>query len=209
MSAVVIACDEVTVEVGETVLLAPTTLAVESGELVCVTGPNGSGKTTLLRTFLGSLTPSGGTCSLMGEPVDLSQPRQRRRLGSLVEPLPLARDMTLAEQAAVVAASWFGNSAQAAERTDSVTSSLELTALLDRFPHQLSAGQLQLFSLALVLLRPADALLLDEPEQHLDHHRIHLLAEALTRRAAAGVAIVAATHDTTLAAAADRRLRCG
>lgn len=105
----VIAADGATVAMSDTTLLAPTSFAVLPGEFWCVTGGNGSGKTTLLRAFLGSRSLTAGRCLLRGEPVDLARPGHRRLLASLVEPIPVARDMTLREQVTLVAASWYGN----------------------------------------------------------------------------------------------------
>ncbi|WIY80992.1 ATP-binding cassette domain-containing protein [Streptomyces anulatus] len=69
-----IAADGAAVALGDTTLLAPTTFSVLPGQFWCVTGGNGSGKTTLLRAFLGSRTLTAGSCSVLGDPVDLAKP---------------------------------------------------------------------------------------------------------------------------------------
>lgn len=205
----VIAADGATVTLGGATLLAPTTFAVLPGELWCVTGGNGSGKTTLLRTFLGSRALTAGSCSLRGEPADVARPRHRRLMASLVELVPVARDMTLREQVTLVAASWFGNSPETAERAEEVIERLGLSTLGERFPHQVSSGQAQLFSLALTLVRPADVVLLDEPERHLDGDRVGLVAGLLTERAAQGTAFLVATHEAALMEVCDGRVELG
>ncbi|MGW7353420.1 ABC transporter ATP-binding protein [Streptomyces sp. NPDC054784] len=198
-----LAAEGASVVLDGTTLLAPTTFAVPHGAFRCLTGPNGSGKTTLLRAFLGSRSLTAGAVLLHGEAVDLARPRHRRLLASLVEPVPVARDMTLREQIALVAASWYGNTAEAADRTGEMVDRLGLGALDTRFPHQVSSGQLQLFSLALTLVRPADAVLLDEPERHLDAERVAVVAELLRERAREGTVFLAATHEPALVEAAD------
>ncbi|MEV8117303.1 ATP-binding cassette domain-containing protein [Streptomyces xiamenensis] len=205
----VIAADGATVTLGDTTLLAPTTFSVRPGELWCLTGSNGSGKTTLLRAFLGSRSLSAGSCSVRGEPADPARPRQRRLLAALVEPIPIARDMTLHEQVVLVAASWYGNTPETGERAEAVIERLGLSALAERFPHQVSSGQLQLFNLALTLVRPAEVVLLDEPERHLDAHRVHLVAALLTERARNGTAFLVATHEPALVEACDGRVELG
>ncbi|MEV1045687.1 ATP-binding cassette domain-containing protein [Streptomyces sp. NPDC049916] len=194
----VLAAEGATVVLGETTLLAPTTFAVRPGEFWCLTGSNGSGKTTLLRAFLGGRSLTDGSCSVLGEPVDLARPRHRRLLASLVEPIPVARDMTLREQVTLVAASWYGNAPRTAERAEEVIERLGLSALGERFPHQVSSGQFQLFSLALTLVRPAEVVLLDEPERHLDSHRVGLLADLLLERTRESTAFLVATHEPAL-----------
>ncbi|WP_405795630.1 ATP-binding cassette domain-containing protein [Streptomyces sp. NBC_01506] len=194
---------------GETTLLAPTTFAVLPGELWCVTGGNGSGKTTLLRAFLGSRSLTAGSCSVRGEPADLAKPAHRRVMASLVEPVPVARDMTLREQVTLVAASWYGNTPDTAGRADEIIERLGLSALGERFPHQISSGQFQLFNLALTLVRPAEVVLLDEPERHLDRDRVELVAELLNERAQNGTALLVATHEPALVKGCDGRVDLG
>ncbi|MFF2645895.1 ATP-binding cassette domain-containing protein [Streptomyces niveus] len=206
----VIAADGATVTLGDTTLLAPTTFAVRPGEFWCVTGGNGSGKTTLLRAFLGSRRLTAGTCSVRGEAADLAKPSHRRSVASLVDTIPFARDMTLREQVTLVAASWYGNAPETAERAGHLIERLGLSSLGERFPHQVSSGQLQLFSLALTLVRPADVVLLDEPERHLDSDRVELVATLLTERAKGeGTALLVATHEAALVRVRDGRVELG
>ena len=70
----------------------------------------------------------------------------------------------------------------------------DVAHLARRFPHELSSGQAQAFALCLTLARPADVLLLDEPEQRLDEERIALLDEQLRQRVDGGTTLVVATH---------------
>ncbi|MFH9571477.1 ATP-binding cassette domain-containing protein [Streptomyces sp. NPDC017230] len=205
----VIAADGATVALGDTMLLAPTTFDASPGELWCVTGGNGTGKTTLLRAFLGSRGLTAGSVSVMGEPADMTKPRHRRHVASLVEPIPVARDMTLREQVTLVAASWYGNTPATTERAERVVERLGLSSLGERFPHQVSSGQSQLFSLALTLVRPADVVLLDEPERHLDGHRVELVAALLAERAKQGTAFLVATHEPALVDVCDGRVELG
>ncbi|MBU6531590.1 ABC transporter ATP-binding protein [Streptomyces sp. A108] len=205
----VLAADGAAVTLGDATLLEPTSFEAGPGELWCVTGGNGTGKTTLLRAFLGTRSLTAGSVCVRGEPPARTDPRHRRLMASLVEPVPVARDMTLREQVTLVAASWYGNSAATTEAADRVVERLGLSALAERFPHQVSSGQSQLFGLALTLVRPADAVLLDEPERHLDRHRVDLVADLLTERAQAGTAFLVATHEPALVAACDGRVELG
>ncbi|GAB3955030.1 ABC transporter ATP-binding protein [Streptomyces sparsus] len=204
-----IAAEDATVVLDGTTLLAPTTFAVMPGEFWCLTGSNGSGKTTLLRAFLGSRKLTDGSVRVRGEAVDLARPEHRRLVASLVEPVPVARDMTLREQVTLVAASWYGNTTRTAERAEEVIEQLGLPALGRRFPSQLSSGQLQLFSLALTLVRPAGVVLLDEPERHLDTDRVDLVATLITERAAQGTAFLVATHEDAVVDACDGVVELG
>ena len=55
-------------------VIAPTDLTVQAGEIVALLGPSGSGKSTFLRMLTGLSKPSSGTVLWHGEPVGTVQP---------------------------------------------------------------------------------------------------------------------------------------
>jgi ATPase components of various ABC-type transport systems, contain duplicated ATPase len=69
---------------------------------------------------------------------------------------------------------------------------------VERFPHELSSGQQQLFHLAMVLARPSSILILDEPEQRLDTDKRDLLTQILLDRMAVGTSLLIACHDPAM-----------
>ena len=73
--------------------------------------------------------------------------------------------------------------------------------MAERFPHELSSGQQQLFHLSMVLVRPSSILILDEPEQRLDTDKRDLLTQILLERKADGTALLIACHDPVMTAA--------
>lgn len=196
---------DVAVRSAETELLAPCSLAVDVGERVAVTGRNGTGKTTLLRVLAGLIPATTGTVRVVGRAPDERSGEHRRAVAALIGMPPFERDLTLEEHLAMVAVSW--GAAVAVARRDAAAGldELGLAPLARRFPHELSSGQTQLFSLALVLARPARVLLLDEPEQRLDVERVPLVAGVL-RRAAQTRALLVATHSQVLIDGLDARI---
>lgn len=187
----------VTKEIEGTVLLAPVDLAVRPGECVVLRGGNGSGKTTLLRVLAGTMDPSDGEATVDGTPADERTASVRRDVAALIGAPTAYRDLTLADHLVLVGATW-GRGADGEEAAAAMLGTFEIGHLAERFPHELSSGQQQLFHLAMVLSRPARVLLLDEPEQRLDTHKRHLLGELLLERKAAGTALVVACHDPDL-----------
>lgn len=202
----VLEADSVGVEIDGTVLLAPTSVSVEPGSVWAVTGENGSGKTTLLRTFIGAMSPTSGRALTLGRTPSRADPLQRRSVASLVDSIPIARDMTVEEQVALVAVSWFGRSDETSAAVTTMLDSFGIEHLRRRFPHQLSSGQLQLFNLALTFVRPARVVILDEPERHLDDHRLTLVSRLVGERASQGTAVVMATHHASLKAQCESTL---
>jgi len=196
---------EVAKHIEGNVLLAPSTLTVRSGECVVLRGANGSGKTTFLRILAGTLEPSEGSVALDGRAVDERDPATRALVAPLIGSPAAYRDLTLIDHLVLVDSTWGGEIRTADDRADDLLATLEIDHLSERFPHELSSGQQQLFHLAMVLFRPARVLLLDEPEQRLDTHKREVLTEILLARKASGTAVVAACHDRDMTAAlADR-----
>jgi len=187
------------------VLLRPTDLTVASGECVVLRGANGSGKTTLLRILGGTLEASEGSASLDDQALDERDPVTRARVAALLGSPTAYRDLTVVDHLVLIDSTWGGAIDTADERADELLATLEIDHLTERFPHELSSGQQQLFHLAMVLFRPARVLLLDEPEQRLDTHKRGLLSDLLLARKAEGVALVVACHDPDMTTAiADR-----
>lgn len=180
-------------------LLEPLSLDAQSGQALAVRGSNGSGKTTLLRLIAGQLEPTTGTVTVGQAAADDNNPAFRKTVASLIGRPPIAPDLTVFDHTLLVASTWFDDAAQAEESTEHILAQLGLSHLGQRFGHELSSGQTQLFVTALVLVRPSAVLLLDEPEQRLDPVHRERLAEVLIERRDLGSTILMATHSAELA----------
>lgn len=189
---------DVRVLIDREVLLPATSLTAQSGETVVLRGPNGSGKTTLLRVLAGLMPPTEGRVSVAGASVDVRDVRFRKRVAALIGLPPMARNLTLLEQLTMVGASWSGDVTNAQEDALNLLDHFQISHLQHRFPHELSSGQTQLFTLALTFARECDVLLLDEPEQRLDGDRLGLVYEKLTELRDRGTTMVIATHSDQL-----------
>ncbi len=177
------------------VLLHPTSFVAEPGSCVVLRGPNGAGKTTLLRLVAGLTAPSSGTVTLDGAPADEREPATREAVAALVGVPAGYRDLTLADHLTLIDATWGREPATCRERVATALAEVGIEHLEDRFPHELSSGQSQLFHLALTWFRPSRLLVLDEPEQRLDTDRRALLADLVRVRRDAGTTVVMACHD--------------
>jgi iron complex transport system ATP-binding protein len=187
-------------------VLVGVDVSMDAGQTVVVIGPNGSGKSTLLRVLLGDLRGSG-TIDWDGKPIGDWLPR---RLARRVAYLPQSPAFDPADRVGDVLrlgrapyAGLFGiESSGDGQVIGDVAERLELTPLLGRRMDQLSGGQRQRVFVGRCLVQQPSALLLDEPDAHLDlHHRASLCR--LLRQIAADqkIAILAAVHDLNVAAA--------
>ncbi|MFF6982573.1 ribosomal protection-like ABC-F family protein [Streptomyces sp. NPDC008343] len=152
------------------------TLTIASGQRLLVTGENGAGKTTLLRVLAGDLEPDAGAV------------RRPARTGYLAQELP-PRSTRLPLLAAFAA----GRPGLAEEYAEQL---LALGLFREEDLHvpvaALSAGQQRRLQLAILVTRPADLLVLDEPTNHIALDLIEDLEAAL---AAYPGAVVAVSHD--------------
>ncbi len=185
-------------KIDEAVLLLPTNVEVGAAECVILRGPNGSGKTTLLRILAGTVPPSEGEATLDGSPIDERDDLTRTAIAALIGAPATYRDLTLVDHLVLIDSTWGHVGERAADRADEMLELLEIDHLAERFPHELSSGQQQLFHLSMVLVRPSSILILDEPEQRLDTDKRELLTRILLERKADGSSMVIACHDPAM-----------
>lgn len=195
MTRPVISANGVTVEHDGTTLLGPTTFDLAAGECLILRGKNGAGKTTLLRVLAGLIPPSGGTVLAWGHAPDDRSRDFRARVSAMLGPAAAYPDLTVRDNLAVLARLWRCDAALG------ILDELGIPHLGSRFLHELSSGQRQMVTIAFALARPAELLILDEPEQRLDAEHRAVVAAALARRARVGATLVIATHDADMLSA--------
>jgi energy-coupling factor transporter ATP-binding protein EcfA2 len=173
-------------------------LTVRAGETVALMGRNGAGKSTLLSTLVGLHAPAAGSVSVCGAVPHRTRPARLLHRVGLVPQEP--RDLLYAD---TVAAECTAADRDAAAPTGSCRALVAglLPGVPDGVhPRDLSEGQRLSLALAVVLTAGPPVLLLDEPTRGLDYAAKSRLVGHLRGLAAAGHAIVLATHDVELAA---------
>ena len=191
---------------GRTVL-AGLDLEVRAGTVHVVRGRSGSGKSTLLRLLLGLERPDAGAVTLDGDDLGgldrAGLAAVRRRAAAVVgqdvhlaETVPVAENLELAR---VVRGRGPDAAADAA-----ILDRLGLAPLADREVRLLSGGERQRTAVARALTTTPRLLVLDEPTSQLDEASAERLAGVLRDAARAGAAVLVASHDPVLVAAADQ-----
>ncbi|WP_377290700.1 energy-coupling factor ABC transporter ATP-binding protein [Rhizobium sp. SG2393] len=184
---------------GGGVALDGASLSVGRGEKLALLGPNGAGKSTLFLTLNGTLKPDRGTILLDGAPVGTGRAdlkRLRARVGLVLQdPDDQLFAATVVEDVSFGPMNLGLSTGEVRTRVDEALASLGITALAARPTHMLSFGQKKRVAIAgLIAMRP-DVLLLDEPTAGLDPSGVEELMAVLSALAAAGTALVVATHD--------------
>ncbi|MGD6740608.1 ABC transporter ATP-binding protein [Streptomyces sp. BH106] len=184
-------------------------LSVVPGELVAVMGPSGSGKSTLL-TIAGSLEePTSGEVVIEGTALsDLSsndRARLRRRhLGYVFQDFNLLAGLTAVENITMPLELDGMKAKQARHEGMRALAELGLADRAGSFPDELSGGMRQRVAIARALVGDRRLLFADEPTGALDSDTGESVMRLIRSACRDGAAAVLVTHDSQLAAWADR-----
>ena len=160
-------------------VLHEVSFTVSSGERVVLIGPNGCGKTTLLKVISGALRPAFGHVVLKGENLmhTAVDARIRQGMGYLMQTNNIFPSLSVDENLHL--SFWHGNG-EYLSRRDWILNIFPM--LQDRLNHRaglLSGGERQALAISMVLIRPVDLLLLDEPTAGLSPKAADTILESL------------------------------
>jgi lipooligosaccharide transport system ATP-binding protein len=191
----VVEARELSKRFGARVAVDGVSFAVGAGECLGLLGPNGAGKTTTIRMVTCYATPTAGTLTVLGRPVDPAHHAAiKAELGIVQQEESLDPDLGV-EQNLVVYASYFGiPRREAAQRAAEL---VEFAALGDHRTariRSLSGGMKRRLMLARALINQPALLVLDEPTTGLDPQARRLVWERVRRLKRQGTTILLTTH---------------
>lgn len=176
--------------------LAGADLSIDRGEIVLVRGANGAGKSTLLHLCAGLLPLASGQGEVLGCDLGTDRAAVRRRVGLMGHDTALYGELSAAENLRF----WARASRVGDADVAGALARLGLSERLRDVPTaRLSAGQRRRVALAAMVVRRPELWLLDEPHAGLDTTGRELVDDIVTAAAAAGAAVVLATHETSRA----------
>jgi iron complex transport system ATP-binding protein len=180
-------------------------LSLEPGQCWALLGRNGSGKTSLIHALAGLREAQAGAVALDGVALrDIRRGDLARRVAVLLQDEESGYwgsvlDYVLLGRYPRSKSAW-GRDEEGVIAARRWLAELDLADRAAQSYRTLSGGERQRARVAQVLLQDADALLLDEPLQHLDLRHQGLVMRTLATRAAEGKAVLAALHEPGLAA---------
>ena len=175
--------------------LDDVSIRVTDGALTALLGPSGSGKSTLLRIIAGLEIPDAGVVEI-GEENVTGMPARSRGVGFVFQHYAPFKHMTVARNVAFGLAVRRRPRREIDARVHELLALVRLEGLAERFPSQLSGGQLQRMALARALAVQPQVLLLDEPFGALDAQVRGELREWLRRlHDEIHVTTIFVTHD--------------
>ena len=208
---------EARTDAGRTIeIIKGVSIEIASGEIVALIGESGSGKTTIALTLMGHAREgcriSGGQVRVEGQDmVALSENRRARVRGTTVAYVPQSAaaafnpSMTIIEQVIeVTRIHQLMSPAEARQRAVALFKALSLPnpeTIGERYPHQVSGGQLQRLAAAMALIGNPRLVIFDEPTTALDvTTQIDVLKAFKSVIRAGNVAGVYVSHDLAVVA---------
>ena len=171
----------------------------KEGDIVCLLGPSGIGKTTILRAIAGLQKIKNGHIKLKGKVLASDkiniEPENRNislafQENSLFPHYTVEKNILLGEE----------KNADNKDKQISfkeIVDILDISQILNQYPHQISAGEAQRASLARSLLSKPDLLLLDEPLSNVDQSHKEDIQEKLKKMLSKSkITTIIVTHDS-------------
>lgn len=203
----------------EVPVLNDVDLSVAEGEMLSIIGQSGSGKSTLLHLLATLDRPDSGEVHFQGNRIDNLAPAGRdvlrnKYIGLIFQFYHLLPELTTLEN--VLAPMMIRHSAwgylthrrQYRERARALLDTVGLSHRLNHKPSELSGGEMQRTAIARALIADPVLLLADEPTGNLDQRSGEEILDVLGRlNDERQLTVVMVTHDTNIAARADRTIQ--
>lgn len=193
------------------VALNNVSFEVEQGEFVAIMGPSGSGKTTLLNIIASLDRPTSGDVLLSGvnfksvKDKELSSFR-RDNLGFVFQDFNLLDTFSLKDNILLPLVLSKTAVSEMERRLQPVAEQLGISALLNKFPFEVSGGEKQRAAVARAIITDPQLILADEPTGALDSRASSALLERFCALNQQGRTILMVTHSVMAASHAKRVL---
>ena len=191
--------------------LISVSFQVQRREYVAIMGESGSGKTTLLNILAALDKPTSGSVILDGQ--DLSKIKEsqaaafrRDNLGFVFQEFNLLDTFSIEDNIFLPLVLAGMKYEQMQERLAPIAAQLGITALLKKYPYEISGGQKQRAAVARALITNPKLILADEPTGALDSKATDELLRLFEQINRAGQTIVMVTHSVKAASHAGRVL---
>lgn len=193
-----------------TTALSEVDFEIKEKEFVFLTGPSGAGKSTIIRLLIGDYLPTSGSVKFLDWEVNKIPPKKlphmRRKMGIVFQELKLLMDRSVFENVAI-ALEVLG--AKDKEIKEKVKETLEMVGLgddMEKYPLQLSGGELQRTAIARAIIKKPDILLADEPTADLDPATSWEIIRLLNEINKMGTTVIMATHNLEIVNALGKRV---
>ena len=195
----------------ENTIINHLNLSVNTGEFAVIMGNSGSGKSTLLYLLSGLDTPGSGKIWIDDIPVHGKSEKalaimRRKMIGFVFQDNNLVHTLTIRENILVAGYLLPGNRKLVNEYAATLMMELGIGHLANRFPTQVSGGELQRAAIARAMINRPLVLMADEPTGNLNSDASGKVLECFSALNRSGQTIVMVTHDLKSACHGNRVL---
>lgn len=169
--------------------------SLNRGEIFGFLGPNGAGKTTTVKLLCGTLTPTDGSCRVLGVDPTRDSETLHRKIGVVTEHAQMYDHLSGKENLLFYGTLFGLNRADCEKRAQELMRRLELSDAQGRKLSTYSTGMRQRLSLARALMHRPELLFLDEPTSGLDPESAQNVNALITELAAEGTTVFLCTHQ--------------
>lgn len=186
-------------------------LEVKKGEFVAIMGPSGSGKSTLINCLAAIDTPTMGDIFIDGQNIaalsddELAEIRLKK-IGLVFQTFQLFELLSALENVEMPMTFLKMPKKERQERALELLRMVGLEARAKHLPSELSGGEQQRIAVARALANQPPMLFLDEPTGDLDSKNGQMVMELLKSIHVKGETLIMVTHDSEMAAYADRTI---
>ena len=171
----------------------------DEGDIICLLGPSGIGKTTILRAIAGLQKIKNGQIKLKGKVLssdNINIEPENRNISLAFQENSLFPHYSVEKNILLGAEKNSGNTDKQVTFNE-IVDLLDISQILNQYPHQISAGEAQRASLARSLLSKPDLLLLDEPLSNVDQSHKEDIQEKIKKMLTKlKITTIIVTHDS-------------
>ena len=177
-------------------------LGISQGEFVFLMGHSGAGKSTLLKILTREEKVSSGRISVLG--ADLSKIKQkkihnyRRNLGVIFQDFRILREKTVYENVEIAMRAVGASSRKIKPRVMEVLTKVKIEDKYNKYPDELSGGELQRVAIARAIVNNPSIIIADECTGNLDRENSIGILNILNDINKDGVTVIMATHDNEI-----------
>lgn len=191
-------------------IIKDISFSMDSGKLGVISGRSGAGKTTLLQLIAGLDVPTSGECWVDEICISILNSEKRakfrlKNIGFVFQSFNFLSSLTISENISVPA--YLNNGVKNSsieEKVKSITEILGINSLLDRYPNEVSGGEIQRASIARALINNPKIVLADEPTGNLDTENREIVLQSFKKIIDEfKVTVLMVTHDKELEKSAD------
>ena len=192
--------ENVDFKVGNKVKVKNVSFSIEKeGDIICLLGPSGIGKTTILRTIAGLEKIDKGSIKLDGKTLSskkINIEPENRNVSLAFQENSLFPHYTVKKNILLGSERNKGNKKKQIN-IEELIGLLDISQILNKYPHEISAGEAQRASLARSLITKPDLLLLDEPLSNVDQSFKEEIQEKLKKILTnLKITTIIVTHDS-------------